>query len=478
MNQIKKNFLYNIMYQILVLIIPLITVPYVSRILGADGVGIHSYTYSISCYFMMIGMLGLNNYGNRSIAKVRDDKEKLSITFCSIYSLQFIVACLMLLIYIIYILVWDISYKKIAMIQTMYVISSVFNINWFFFGLEKFKMTVTRNMIIKILSLVCILLFVNDSNDLWIYTAILSFSTLISEMALWPYIKKYVDLKRVRFVDIYKHLKPCLILFVPVIAVSVYKTMDKIMLGSLTSVIEVGYYENAVKIIDVPKCIMSALGTVMLPRMSNLLTNGNDDKGKIYIEKSLKFIMFMAFPISMGLIAVSSDFIPIFLGNDFYKTGILINYLSIALLFLTWANVIRTQYLIPKERDVDYITSVGLGAVVNLIMNIILIPKYSSVGACYGTIAAEFTVMAYQTFAVRNELDILKYIKEIIPFFIKSIIMFMCVYILKFIPINTFTRIIIQVMIGIVIYAILNLEYINSLIDIKGIKKYYKKSVS
>lgn len=467
MNQLRKNFFYNIIYQVLILILPLITVPYVARVLGADGVGIHSYTYSISYYFMLIAMLGLNNYGNRSIAKVRDNKDELSKTFWSIYLLQFIVSTLMVITYLIYIILFNIRYKQIAVIQIFYVISSIFDINWFFFGLEKFKITIIRNTIIKIISLVSIFLFVRNSDDLWVYTLILSGSTFLSQIILWPYMKKYVNFTKIKIIDILKHLKPCLILFIPVIAVSIYKIMDKIMLGNMASIVEVGYYENAVKIIDVPKCIITSLGTVMLPRMSNMIAKGEEEKIKMYIGKSLQVIMFLALPITMGLIAISDDFILIFLGNNFTKTGTLIKYLAISLIFLSWANVIRTQYLIPKERDKDYIISVILGAIVNLVMNIILIPRYASIGACYGTICAELIVMLYQTYKVKNELNISVYIKNIMIFVINSLIMFIIVDLLNYIPMSIYYRLILQVIIGIIIYIVLNFKYIITLVDFK-----------
>ena len=467
MNKLRKNFFYNIIYQVLILILPLITVPYVARVLGADGVGIHSYTYSISYYFMLIAMLGLNNYGNRSIAKVRDNKDELSKTFWSIYLLQFIVSTLMVITYLIYIILFNIRYKQIAVIQIFYVISSIFDINWFFFGLEKFKITIIRNTIIKIISLVSIFLFVRNSDDLWVYTLILSGSTFLSQIILWPYMKKYVNFTKIKIIDILKHLKPCLILFIPVIAVSIYKIMDKIMLGNMASIVEVGYYENAVKIIDVPKCIITSLGTVMLPRMSNMIAKGEEEKIKMYIGKSLQVIMFLALPITMGLIAISDDFILIFLGNNFTKTGTLIKYLAISLIFLSWANVIRTQYLIPTERDKDYIISVILGAIVNLVMNIILIPRYASIGACYGTICAELIVMLYQTYKVKNELNISVYIKNIMIFVINSLIMFIIVDLLNYIPMSIYYRLILQVIIGIIIYIVLNFKYIITLVDFK-----------
>ena len=477
MNDIKKNFIYNIAYQILILIIPLVTVPYISRVLGSSGVGIYSYTYSIVYYFMIFAMLGLNNYGNRTIAKVRDDKKKLSKTFKEIYCMQIITSLTMIALYFIYLIIFDVKYKEIALIQSIYVISCVFDINWFFFGIERFKLTVTRNTIIKILSLILIFLLVKDKNDVWIYTLIVSSSILLSQLFLWPFVGKYVDNEKVEFKNIIKHLKPCLKLFLPVIAVAIYKVMDKTMIGWFSNVSEVGFYENAEKIINVPNAIISALGTVMLPRMSNLYANNKDSESRVMIDKSIKLMMFLAFAMVFGLICISKDFSLLFFGIGFSKSGIIIILLSITILFLSWGNVIRTQYLIPKEYDKIYIESAFLGAIVNLICNLIFIPKYASIGACFGTILAELAVTLYQTISIKDELPIKKYIHDIIPFFIKSGIMFIIIYPFNFMNLNHLIRMFIQVILASIVYCVLNYKYINSLIDLnKMLLKIRKKA--
>lgn len=456
----KKNFIYNVIYQILILILPLITMPYVSRVLGADGVGIYSYTYSIAYYFMIIAMLGLNNYGNRTIAKVRDNKESLSKEFCSIYTLQLITSMIMVICYLLYVNLFDNQYKEIAYIQLLYVISSMFDINWFFFGIEKFKLTITRNTLIKVLSLILIFIFVRTENDVWKYTAILAGSTLFSNIVLFSFLRKYIKLVKVTKDEILKHLKPNLGLFLPVIAVSIYKIMDKIMLGAMSNVAEVGYYENAEKIANVPLTIIMALGTVMLPRVSNMISNNQEAKVKELLNKTMPFIMFLAFPMTLGVIAISKDFSIIFFGNEFEKSGYLIQLLSITLIPLSWGNVIRTQYLIPMERDKEYIISAFLGAIVNFIMNLIFIPIYASIGACIGTICAEFIVMFYQSFAVRKNLDFKQYIRHSYIFFIKGMIMFVIIMIIGNYISNSLNRIIVQVMVGGFIYFIMNHKYI------------------
>lgn len=469
----KKNFIYNIIYQILILILPLITVPYVSRVLGAEGVGIYSYTYSIAYYFMIISMLGLNNYGNRTIAKVRDDKEKLSKEFFSIYTFQIIMSIFMVVSYFIYVLLFSKDYKTIAFIQIMYVLSSMFDINWFFFGIEKFKLTITRNTIIKTISLFLIFSFVKTYSDLWKYTAILAGGTLLSNVVLFPFLHKYIKFVRVSKNDIFKHFKPNLVMFLPVIAVSIYKIMDKIMLGILSTVTEVGYYENAEKITQVPLTLITALGTVMLPRVSNMLSNNKEEEVKKIIGKTMPFILFLTFPMVFGICAVSKEFSLIFFGNEFEKCGLLIQLLSITIIFLSWGNVIRTQYLIPKEKDKEYVISAFLGAIVNFIMNCIFIPKYASIGACIGTIAAEFIVMFYQSWVVRNELSLKEYMLNSLGFFIKAIIMFIIIMLLgKQIKNNDLLRIVVQVSIGGIVYMLLNFKYIY---DILGLNKYLNK---
>lgn len=465
----KKNFIYNIVYQILILILPLITVPYVSRVLGAEGVGIYSYTYSIVYYFMIIAMLGLNNYGNRTIAKVRDDKEQLSNEFWSIYTLQLIVSIFMVTCYFIYVSLFDNEYKIIAFIQIMYVISSVFDINWLFFGIEKFKLTITRNAFIKILSLIFIFIFVKTQDDVWKYTAILAGSTLISNIMLFSFLFKYVKYTKISKNDVLKHLKPSIVLFLPVIAVSIYKIMDKIMLGIISTVTEVGYYENAEKIIQVPLAIITALGTVMLPKVSNMISNNQENKVKELLKKTMPFIMFLVFPMVLGTIAIGRNFSMVFFGNQFEKSGYLMQLLSITIVFLSWGNVIRTQYLIPKEMDREYILSAFLGAIVNFIMNCIFIPRYDSIGACIGTILAEFVVMFYQSYVVRKELELKKYIINSIGFLIKAIIMFIAILIIgKVIKDNDLLRIIVQVISGTIIYALLNIKYIYRELEIKN----------
>lgn len=473
-NSLKINFIYNLLYQIFVLLIPFITAPYLSRILKTEGIGIYSYKYSIVYYFMLIVLLGVHNYGNRSIAKSRNDKEQLSKTFFSIYSLQLFNGCLMVILYYIYIYFFNVDNIKISMIMSIFIFSAIFDINWFFFGLEQFKKTVSRNIIIKIISIVLIFVFVREQKDLPKYAIIMSGTTLLSQLVLWTFLKKEIIFVKITFKDIKRHILPNLVLFIPVLAVSLYKIMDKIMLGMMTNMSEVGLYENAEKVITIPFTLITALGTVMLPRMSNIIASNDNQKVEEYIFKSIKFVMFLSIPMAFGLMAIGKEFAILFFGSHFSKSGDLIILLSITLPFLSFANVLRTQYLIPKEKDKEYIVSVILGAIVNLIMNITFIPLFSSIGACFGTIAAEIVVMSYQSFIIRKDVNIKKYLITSIPFLVKSIIMYIIIFPFAFMQIQYYLIVLLQIIIGMFIYFIFNYKYIT---DELGIKKILKKFI-
>ena len=456
---IKKDFIYNLSYQILIIIMPFITTPYISRVIGPEGVGIQAYTLSIVNYFVLFAMLGINSYGNRSIAMSRDDREKLSKVFCSIYSIQLFMSLIMTVLYILFIAVFINKYKIIFIIQLIYIISALLDINWFFFGMEKFKLTVVRNFIIKIISVVSIFIFVKNTSDIYIYSLILAISTLVSQLILWRYLKEYISFSKVTMNDIKKHIKPILVLFIPVLAVSIYKIMDKIMLGSISDVMQVGIYENSEKIISIPMGVITALATVMLPKMSNLQVNGYQEDSKRYIFASIEFVMFIGFGAMFGLIGINDVIIPIFLGESFIECIDTISILSISILFLAWANVIRTQYLIPKKKDKIYIISTILGAVVNLLINLLLIGKLGAKGAAIGTLFAEVTVCIYQTMMIRYELDIKNYLKRSIFYIVPGIIMFIIIkYIGKLMGISILTAII-EIILGGSIYCIISLVY-------------------
>ena len=437
MTSVKKNFIYNLAYQILTFLTPLITTPYLSRVLGAEKTGVYSFSYSIAYYFVLFAMLGLNNYGNREIAKVREDIELRSKTFWSIYGLQFITAILALIAYTIYSIYT--GGNVINYIMALYVASSLFDINWFFWGMEEFKITVTRNTLIKLGTVVGILLFVKSQDDLYAYSLIMVGGMLLSALILWPYLRKRVKFYRPKLNEITQHLRPNMLLFIPVIAVSLYKVMDKIMLGNMASYAEVGFYDYSEKIIAIPICVVNALGTVMLPRMSNLVAKQDNEVENYMIHKSIIFGTIMSCAMSFGLMAVANVFVPLFYGEGYLKCISLFYILLPSCVFLAIANVIRTQYLIPHSMDKQYTFSLILGAVVNLIVNATLIPRMQSIGAAVGTLIAEMFVCVFQILCVKKFLPIKQYLSDIIYIAFAGLVMAIIVFCLPVIGGNATT---------------------------------------
>lgn len=459
MGTVQKNFLYNVVYQILVILLPLVTAPYISRTLGATAVGIYSYTNSVAYYFLMVAMLGISNHGNRSIAAVRDDQKKLNHVFSSIFLLQFLTFTIVIIGYIIYIFFLCKDNKVIAALQIFYVISGLFDISWLFFGLEKFKLTITRNILIKLVTVLCMFIFVHTPNDIWKYTLIMSMGILFSQMYLWTYVNKYVKFERVSVRNAFENMKPVVVLFVPVLAYSIYKVMDKIMLGNMSVYAEVGYYQNAEKIVNIPMGIITALGTVMLPRMSNIVAKGDSEKTEQYVRISIKLVTVLCSAIAFGLIGISDVLAPVYLGADFSACSSVIMLLSITVFFFAWANVVRTQYLIPCHYDRVYIISTVIGAALNLFINYALIPKLQSNGAAIGTIVAEFSVMFWQVFAVRKALPVWNYIVQYMPIMFSGVLMMFVVRNVGLVMGNTLLTLVVQVGLGSVIYCSLLLVY-------------------
>ena len=471
MDKVKKNVAYNMAYQILIYIIPLITAPYLSRTLGAEGLGIFSYSYSVVYYFSLVTILGLNSYGSKNIAQCGDDMEKRSKLFWNLYAMEVIIGLLMITVYLGYVLLGDVEYPNIAFIQTLLIVSSILDINWFFFGLEEFKITVTRNAIVKFTSLVFIFLLVKSESDLAVYTFIMCATPVVSQLIMWAFARKRMVFVKPEWSEMKKHFLPNLILFVPAIAGTMFKMMDKIMLGALSTFSEVGYYENAEKIISVPIIIITALGTVMLPRMSSMAVSGEADESEKYISASMDFAMFMASAMCFGLMAVSNNFAVVYYGAGFEKSGTFMMLLAVTIPLFSIANVIRSQYLIPNGLDKVYIISQAVGTVVNLVANLILIPKYAGVGACIGTILAELTVTLIHIYSVRDSLHVQDYLKNSVWFIVSGIIMFAIVYSMNGLALARPVKLILQILVGVIVYLGLNIRYINSNLDLKRIIK-------
>lgn len=405
-SRLKANIIYNFAYQVLILILPLITAPYLSRVIGADGIGTYSFTYSIATYFTYFTMLGLNNYGNRCIARCQNNRKERSQTFWSLYCLQAICFLCSFAAYLSYTLLLS-DDKTIFLLQGLFVLSSLFDINWFFFGMELFKLTVIRNTVIKIATVLAIFLFVKTPNDVGLYVGIMASSVLLSQLALWPFLRRYIGLFRPTAKSIFSHLKPNLVFFVSVIAISLYNTLSRIILGELAGMDAVGYFDNAAKVISVPIALITAVGTVMLPHASALPQNKSSS---LLLDKTLIFILAFSSFCLFGIPSIAYPFTTSFFGPEFQQSAQILIILCGTIPLMGFGNVIRTQYIIPRGRDSVFVASAFCGAVVNIAINLALIPSIGAEGSAIASVAAEFAVLFFQLACVRKELPLKRFV--------------------------------------------------------------------
>lgn len=478
---LAENYVYSVIYQIISVLIPIVTVPYISRVLGAEGIGINAYTGSIVQYFALFGTIGIGLYAGRSVAYKRDDRKSLSETFWSIFLLQFTLCAVSFILCMIVTIIFAGQYRVIQMIQSLNLLAAAIDISWLFIGIEDLKKLVVRSIIIRILGIICIFAFVRNSGDLWVYTAISTFSLIFGQLVMWAYLYRVVDKHRVGYKDAIRHLKPSLELFIPQMAIQIYLVLNKTMLGVLANKQEVGLYENADKIVKMSLAFLTATGSVMLPRVANSFARGDKDKVRQYVYVTLNFVTYLAIPMTFGLIGISGRFVPWFLGNEFLKTSTLIILLSPVVIFVAWSNVIGFQYLIPTGKTREFTVSVVAGAGINFVLNLLLIKKFYSAGSAVATVIAEVMVTFIQFYLVRKDIKIMKLYKNLIRYNISGLAMFILVVVIGHFLDASYKTTIIQVLCGILIYIgmlFLLKSDINSYIFSKLFKRICNKLVS
>lgn len=455
MKQLIKNLGYQTIYQMLAVCLPLITTPYISRVLGAESLGIYSYTYSIVNYFTIFAMMGILNYGSRSIAIVKKDKQLRSKKFWEIYSLQLVSSLMAILGYCVVIFISS-DNKEIVIAQAIWVVACIFDISWFFFGIESFKVTVIRNTVIKLLTVIAIFLFVRTAEDLWKYVVIMSMGTLLSQLALWPFLRREIIYCKPSIQGILSHLKPNFLLFIPLIATSVYHIMDKTMLGIFSTYEQSGFYYNADKVINIPLSLITAMGTVMLPRMSFLVAEGRkDEEGRLF-NQTLDLFMFLTYAMSFGIVAVAQEFIPVFFGNGYEVCIQLIYVFAIVMIIKSLSSIIRNQYLIPNNEEKVYTCSVIAGAILNFICNyVFLVPlKLGAMGATLGTLIAEFATCLFYVIFIQRRINILKPIIGSLIYVIPGLVMIFAVQLCALLDISIFVRLVFEIAVGAGIYLL------------------------
>ncbi len=391
---IKKNYLYNTFYQVLTIITPLVTAPYASRIFGAEGVGIQSYTASIVSVFCIFAALGTAIYGQRAVAIHRNDPERYSRLFWEIEILSIFTTLVCLIIFLIVVLVRG-KYLNYYILQSMTILAIFFDISWFFAGFEAFKYIVFRNLLVKLFGIFVLFCFVHHKNDLPLYIGLISASGLLGNISMWTYLPKY--LVKIKFFDFVanerKHLQQTIVYFIPAIATSVYTILDKVMIGFFCAdKMQNGYYEQTTRMIKLCLTLILSIDTVMASRMSWLLAQNKTSEVRIRLRRSIDFSIFLAVPLIMGICGIAHGFVPWFLGNGYEEVVDIIYFYSPVIYFISISNCCGSQYLTPTGQRLKSGKVIIVGAVIDFCLNLIMIPIWSAKGAAIASVIAELVI--------------------------------------------------------------------------------------
>ena len=410
---VKFNFIMNSILTASAMIFPIITYPYVSRILQPEGIGTVSFANSVITYFSMFAQLGIPMYGIRACAKVRDDKEKLTRTVQEIMMIHMI-TCL-----IVYIAFFGSLYfvpqfrqeKTLYLIMGSLILFNTIGVEWLYKGLEQYSYITVRSIVFKFIALLAMFLLVHEKEDYVIYGGITIFAAAGSNFLNFINLRKYIYLRPMGEYNFRQHIKPISVFFAMSIATTIYTNMDNVMLGFIKGTTENGYYDAAVKIKNILVSFVSSLGTVLLPRVSYYIETGEKEEFSRITKKALNFVFLLSVPLCVYFIIFARPSIYLLSGTMFENSILPMRLIMPTLVFIGLTNIIGLQILVPLGKENQVLYSEIAGAVVNIIVNMFLIPRMGAAGAAIGTVLAEIMVFIVQVYALKDV--VVKILKKI-----------------------------------------------------------------
>ncbi|WP_029231640.1 flippase [Butyrivibrio sp. VCB2006] len=455
---IKKNFVWQVGIEITNMLLPLVTSPILARRMGAETLGIYSYVYTVSYYFLTFALLGMFQYGTREIATVRDNRELLNKKFSELFCFQFLHAGMVIIAYLAYSFLFS-KYIGLMLIQTIYLVgASLILINYVFTGLEEFNIIAVKTMIIRIIGVVLIFAFVRTKEDLPLYTLIMAGEPLAGALVYIALARNRVKLVKVNIKDVFKHTKGLYMIFIPIMATFLYTTMDKLMLGHMSVMSELGYYSNAEKAL-IARNLAVALSVVLVPRMSNLAGDSNSKAFNELLDKSIEVILLLTIAFGFGTAGVSSAFSVVFWGKDFSPCSILIQVMSFTLPAYGLTYVINNQYLVPLRKEKIYIGATVFGVLVNFMLNWLLIPIYGALGAAIATLATQFIVLICECVAIRKSYSVLRSLRSAIPYLFIAMVMYAVIKSMDSMVTYSILSLLLEVLIGGLLFFVLCVVY-------------------
>ncbi len=403
-NSVRFNFVMNFILTISNFIFPLITFPYASRVLQAQGVGTVSFASSIITYFTMVGMMGIPTYGIRACAKIRNDEKKLGKTVQEVFLLNAIVMLIALigLAFSVFMVPKLAQEKMLYLIMSSTLIFNVLGVEWLYKALEKYSYITIRSIVFKFLSLILLLLLVKNKEDYVLYGAITVFAGVGSNLLNFLNLRRLIDLKPVKNLNLKQHIKPCLTFFLLTVSTTIYLNVDTTLLGFIKGDHQVGYYTAAVKIKQILVSIVTSLGTVLLPRLSFYHEQERHAEFRTLVEKALSFVFVLAIPLTLFFILDAKESILFLSGNDFLPAVLPMQLIMPTVIFIGISNLMGIQILVPMQKETLVVVSTIIGALVDVLINVIIIPLFGASGAAFAGSIAELTVVLVQLYFLRD----------------------------------------------------------------------------
>ncbi|HAP8818570.1 TPA: oligosaccharide flippase family protein, partial [Enterococcus faecium] len=417
-----KDIFYNAIYQVFLIVLPLLTIPILSRRIGSTGLGIYGYVFSISQFLMTVIAVGMNPFRIRNIAKSRKDKKALSLQFWNIYFIQFLIGLSVSFLYIAYIYFFDVKYKNLYLIQLIFIVGLTLDISWFFQGIEEFSKVVIRNTVIKLSSVLLIIIFVSTKDDLWIYVFITSITNFLGSLVFWLSIHGKVG-KPIFNSNVFKQLwKPAFIILTPQLFMQVYTTLDKTIVGYFVDPTELSYYDQSQKIARIILAVLTSITIVMLPKISKAQAEGKSENILVYTKKSFDYTIIIALILFSVVFINTKEFVPWFFGENFKPMTINMLISCLIIVVSPIGGVFANQFAIAIEKDKEYAYPMIIGAIVSIIGNVAFVPTYGAVAATIVLVVVELLVFFFRVFFVRKEIKISYFFgKNVILFFIVNL---------------------------------------------------------
>lgn len=477
---LQLNMVFNIISQVITVLSPLVMTPKLARVFGADYLGVKGYTFSIVYYFAIFGVLGLDMYGQRKIAIEKDNLEQRSKTFWSIYLTRVFLVFVCTCLYVMYIMLFSSSIfeRTVFICWLIYLVREMINPIWFLQGLEKYRLLSILGIISQLTYVFCTFVFVNEKKDLPLYIIFFTAIPLIISLCYFPTVFKNVVFVKIRIADMIQSVRGSFVYFVPTIATAIYSMVDKTMLGIFdVAKISTGLYEAAEKLVKVALAISTASFTIIRTRMSYLYGKKDRNLYNSNVRMFMSFSMMLCWPIMLGIMGITNDFVPVFFGQGFEEVIGLSYIFALVVPCLTISGLLQAVYIFPygKQKSMDYYYIFIVS--VNVIMNLVLISLFGTVGAIVATVFAEMLLaIILMVKANKDGIEVKYLVSSSLKYIVSAIVMFLSIKLVSyFVRTGAIYKVTLEFLIAVITYFVMCIVLRDSFVT-GQIKKFFNKA--